>query len=121
MDIAISKFFILVSVFLFGCSDAKYKYAECIGNIETFDKKIIRNSVGYNISYLIDGKNSKIRIAGREIDASASKGKTYNGYWLMNNTELSYLSYLPDDGGTIKFKLESDEWFVGVCHNKSPN
>lgn len=110
--------YFIFCLFLLACSNSKYNYAECIGNIETFEKKIIKSSIAYNVSYLIDGGKSKIRIAGREIDASASKGKTYNGYWLMNNSSHSYLSYLPDDGGTIKFKFENDEWFVGVCHNK---
>jgi len=116
------KLFFVLSVFLFaGCSYDGYKETECTGNIESFEKKVLRYGIDYKVSYLINGDFAKIRIAGREIDTKATKGKSFLGYWLLINEPNSYLSYLPSDGGTIKFKLENGEWFSGTCHDKSPN
>jgi len=105
---------------LTGCFSGNYENALCSGNIETFDKKIIKYNVDYRVSYLVNSDEAKARFAGREIDANATKGKTYNGYWMQNKKGNIYFSYLPDDGGQIKVEFESGEWFSGVCH-KTPN
>lgn len=91
--------------------------ARCLGNIETFDKKVIKAGVEYFMSYEIVGDNAQLSFAGRTIAASAEQGKSYKGMWLKNAGDHDdlYLSFLPEEGGDIKFKFEDGNWFSGNC------
>ena len=87
----------------------------CQGNIETFMKKIIEAGVTYKLSYSISGAKVKVQFAGREFDALAEKGKSWKGLWIKRMDETIYFSFLPDEGGTIKFKFEPNLWYSGNC------
>ena len=80
----------------------------CHGNLETFTRQIIQAGVSYNMSYEIAGSTAKIRFAGREFDAQVRMGKSWTGPWIMRIDNEIYFSYLPQDGGTIKFQFSAD-------------
>lgn len=88
---------------------------ECQGNIETFDKKVIEPGVSYKIWYEISGDRATVRVAGRNIDAEVAKHRVWNGAWIRFAGESDYLSFWPDDGGTIKLELNTNYWFSGNC------
>lgn len=90
----------------------------CHGNIETFDKKIIKAGVSYLLWYEITGSKAKIRFAGREFDAEVAteiSAKAWKGRWFRKMGDGIYFSFLPEEGGSIKFEFESDRWFSGNC------
>jgi len=89
--------------------------ATCRGNIETFDKKIIQPGVTYLLKYDVSGTKAKITFAGREFDAVVEKGSSWEGRWIKNLEDKEYFSFLPDDGGAIKFEFEPNRWFSGNC------
>ncbi len=91
------------------------KELTCHGNIETFDKRIIRSGVSYMVVYNTSGDVSTVRFAGREFEAKAETGKSWKGFWLKRMDNKVYFSFLPDDGGTIKFQFEENLWFSGNC------
>jgi hypothetical protein len=121
MYFAIVHAFVLVIVFALhlGCASTSYVNKLCRGNLESFDKKILQSSVTYWLSYSIDGPTAKIRFAGREFDAKieASNSKSWEGHWIKRMDDGVYFSYLPDEGGTIKFMFEGDRWFSGNCND----
>ena len=81
--------------------------SDCLGNIETFDKNILTSGVSYKISYVVSGNSAQVRFAGREFDASVETGESWNGVWIKKMDDEAYFSFLPDDGGTIKFEFSS--------------
>jgi hypothetical protein len=87
----------------------------CRGNIESFDKKIIQAGVAYSLWYEISGAKAKIRFAGREFDAVVEKGTSWKGLWIKRIEDKEYFSFLPDEGGTVKFEFEPNRWFSGNC------
>lgn len=87
----------------------------CHGNIETFDKKIIQADVTYLLWYEVSGAKAKIRFAGREFDAFVEKLSSSKGYWIKKIDDSIYFSFVPEEGGTIKFQFEPDRWFSGNC------
>lgn len=117
----IIKAFIVFMFFIAYTNTANAVFIErtCHGNLETFDKKIIKAGVIYKMSYEVSGREVKIRFAGREFDAQASENpSSYKGLWIRKmiyEPDLFYFSYLPDDGGTIKFQFAPDRWYSGNC------
>lgn len=94
----------------------------CHGNIETFDKKVVTPGVTYFLWHKISGEKAEIRFAGKEFEAevaTAIDGKAWKGRWLRKIAGSTYFSYLPDEGGALKFEFESDRWFSGNCKSKS--
>ena len=87
----------------------------CQGNLEKGNKQIIKAGVIYKLSYIISGSTAKIQFAGREFDAIAESGKSWKGLWVKRIDESIYFSFLPDEGGTIKFEFEPNLWFSGNC------
>jgi hypothetical protein len=90
----------------------------CRGNIETFDKKIVTAGVSYLLWQKVSGSKAEIRFAGKEFGvdvALATDGKAWKGRWLRKMDRNTYFSYLPDEGGTLKFEFETDRWFSGNC------
>lgn len=87
----------------------------CQGNLETGNKQIIKAGVTYKLSYSISGSTAKIQFAGREFDAIAESGKSWKGLWIKRIDESIYFSFLPDEGGTIKFQFEPNLWYSGNC------
>ena len=98
-----------------GIATASEFETTCRGNIESFDKKIIQAGVTYLLRYEISGTKAKIRFAGREFDAVVETGNSWKGRWRTKGGDKDYFSFLPDDGGTIKFELEPNRWFSGNC------
>ena len=109
----------------FGSSHSAGVTKDCRGNLETFDKKIIQAGVSYKLHYEISGSSARVQFAGREFDAKAEKGTSWKGLWIMqmDSSPISnipregaaYFSYLPDEGGIIKFQFEPQKWFSGNC------
>jgi len=101
--------------------DAAFVERTCHGNIETYDRKIIQAGVIYDLSYEVSDKKVKVRFAGREFDAEASvdpSEKVYKGLWItkiVGGPDSFYFSFLPKDGGTIKFEFAPDRWYSGNC------
>jgi hypothetical protein len=87
----------------------------CHGNIETFNQQIIQAGVMYKLSYTISGAKASVRFAGREFDALAESGKSWKGVWIKRMDENIYFSFLPDEGGTIKFQFKPTRWYSGNC------
>jgi hypothetical protein len=98
-----------------GMARASELEVTCRGNIETFDKKIVQADVVYLLRYDISGAKAKIRFVGREFDAVVEKGASWKGRWIKKMEDSEYFSFLPDDGGTIKFQFEPNRWFSGNC------
>ncbi|MDX1913945.1 MAG: hypothetical protein SFU55_00045 [Methylophilus sp.] len=98
-----------------GCAIASDNERICQGNLETFDKQIIKAGVTYKLSYSISRSTVKIQFAGREFDAIAENGKSWKGLWIKRIDENIYFSFLPDEGGTIKFQFEPNIWYSGNC------
>jgi hypothetical protein len=94
---------------------ASYNERTCQGNIETFNKQVIKAGVTYKLSYSISGTKVKVQFAGREFDALAEEGKSWKGPWIKKIDEDVYFSFLPDEGGTIKFEFEPNIWYSGNC------
>lgn len=90
---------------------------ECLGNIETYDMKVIKPGVIYNVAYAQHGAIAQIRFAGREFEAENKKsiGNSWRGFWVFARKEGLYFSFLPDEGGTLKFEFEWNVWFSGSC------
>ena len=81
----IIKAFIVFMFFIAYTNTANAVFIErtCHGNLETFDKKIIKAGVIYKMSYEVSGREVKIRFAGREFDAQASENpSSYKGLWI---------------------------------------
>ncbi len=111
----ITTFFLLALALTASASEVK---CICHGNIETFDKKIIKAGVSYFLWYEITGSKAKIRFAGREFDtevATEISGTAWKGRWFRQMNDGIYFSFLPEEGGSIKFEFESDRWFSGNC------
>ena len=90
----------------------------CYGNLETFEKKIIKAGVTYLIGYEVIGTLAKVRFAGREFDAEVKfdqYGTSWKGRWLTQMKDSIYFSFLPEDGGTLKFRFDQGTWFSGNC------
>jgi hypothetical protein len=94
---------------------AQAREVKCLGNTETGDRQVVQAGVEYLMSYTVQGKQGKARIAGRELEVVVDYGKTWKGPWLKAIGSLNYLSFLPEDGGTIKLKLDQKLWFSGNC------
>ena len=101
----------------FGVSSARAEFTEltCLGNIETFDRQIIKAGVSYKLSYSVSGNSAKVGFAGREFDVKAEQGKSWRGVWLQRMDDDLYFSFLPEDGGTVKFEFKPNEWYSGNC------
>lgn len=100
---------------LFSSEAFAAKVLDCYGNIETFDKQLLSPGVHYKIWFEISGDDAKVRVAGRELEAFVVHGKSWAGDWIRNTSDKEYLSFLPDEGGTIKLKLNPELWFSGNC------
>ncbi len=113
------KIIFLISIFLFTAAPvyaaATYEIRTCQGNLETYDKRIIKAAVQYKIGFKILDSTAKIRFAGREFDAIAETGRSWDGVWMQKQDKDIYFSFLPTEGGTIKFRFEDDLWFSGNC------
>lgn len=123
---SIRRVFKTFAVFVFSVTFANTAAAAfiertCHGNLETYDKKIIQAGVIYKISYEVSGEKVKVRFAGREFDAKVSVdpgGQVYKGLWITKivaGPDRFYFSFLPEDGGTIKFEFAPDRWYSGNC------
>lgn len=88
---------------------------ECLGNIETFDRQVLTAGVRYHLSYEIAGTSGAVRVAGREFTVTVERGSSWKGPWLKLMAEKDYLSFLPEDGGTLKLQFETNAWFSGNC------
>ena len=100
---------------LTGIATASELEATCRGNIESFDKKISQAGATYLLRYEISGTKAKIRFAGREFNAVVERGDSWKGRWIKKIEDKECFSFLPDDGGTIKFEFEPNRWFSGNC------
>lgn len=69
----------------------------------------------YKLCYDVNGATEKVRFAGREFDANVEEGKSWKGPWINKMDDVIYLSFLPKDGGTIKFQFDPDRWISGNC------
>lgn len=87
----------------------------CLGNIETFDRKIIQAGVTYKLSFAVSGASAEVRFAGRAFNVAAERGASWKGVWLKRMDTEVYFSFLPDEGGTIKFQFEPNRWYSGNC------
>jgi hypothetical protein len=89
----------------------------CYGNIEDGFKRIITPGISYKLSYIISGSNVRVQFAGHEFDANidSAGGKAWKGIWIRSSNEDIYFSYLPDEGGIIKFKYKDNNWYSGNC------
>lgn len=106
---------VLLCAALSGIALASEFDATCRGNIETFDKKLIQAGVTYLLRYDVSGTKAEIRFVGREFEAVVEKGSSWKGRWIKNLDDKVYFSFLPDDGGTMKFEFEPNRWFSGNC------
>lgn len=90
---------------------------ECRGNIETFHKDVIQYGVEYKLHIIVRNTTATVQFAGREFTAriDVSKSGTWKGRWIKRVDDEIYFSYLPEDGGTVKFKFSPDRWFSGNC------
>jgi hypothetical protein len=114
--LAIQAFTVLVlfSIFI-RVAGASENDRMCYGNLETFNKQLIQAGITYKLSYEISGEKAKVRFSGREFDALVESGKSWKGLWINKIDEDIYFSFLPEDGGTIKFQFEPNRWFSGNC------
>lgn len=87
----------------------------CLGNIESFDRKIVQAGVTYLLRYEIFDTKAKITFAGHDLVALVDTGTSWKGRWIKRLEGNKYFPFLPDDGGTIKFQLEPNRWFSGNC------
>jgi hypothetical protein len=87
----------------------------CNGNIETYNRKVLQAGVTYKLSYSVSGKDAEIRFAGREFKVSIERGSSWLGLWLKRIDSEVYFSFLPDEGGTLKFEFEPNRWYSGNC------
>ena len=87
----------------------------CQGNIETFSRRIIQVGVQYKLSYAVSGSAARVRFAGREFDVNVETGGSWTGPWFKRMDGEIYFSYLPEEGGAIKFELLRDRWYSGNC------
>jgi hypothetical protein len=94
--------FLLPIVLLAGCAQVFAAERECLGNIETFDKKIVQVNVRYKMWFEISDKTALVRVAGREFKVEARRGNSWKGDWLQLIGEDQYFSFLPEEGGTLK-------------------
>ncbi|HBR69398.1 MAG TPA: hypothetical protein DEA55_08500 [Rhodospirillaceae bacterium] len=118
MKYKILFFLLLFSFFpnLVLASERSFVISVCVGNIETFESQIIEAGVSYKIAYSILSDVAHIRFVGRDFDAAVDTGGAWKGPWLKKmNEEKEYFSFLPEDGGTIKFMFSPDRWFSGNC------
>lgn len=115
--------FVLASIFLVaGCNNPRFAHiqkAQCHGNIETFDRRLIQADANYWISYKIYQNKATVWFAGREFEADIEQNtaNAWRGYWLFVNDidENLYFSYLPQQGGEMRFMFEPTVWFSGSC------
>lgn len=109
-------FFALAIAALTSCkNEEKSQLVQCHGNVETFAKEVIKTGVEYKLRYSIKDTKAQVYFAGREFLADAEKGKTYKGYWIKKISDNIYFSFMPDEGGIIKYQLEPNVWFSGNC------
>lgn len=99
----------------FGTAHAQFVERTCLGNLETFDRQIIKAGVSYKLSYSVSGASAKVRFAGREFEARAERGSSWQGVWVKRMDDDIYFSFLPAEGGTIKFQFKPNEWYSGNC------
>lgn len=98
-----------------GNACAAFVERNCLGNLETLDQQIIKAGIRYKLSYSVFGDSAKVRFAGREFDVKAEHGKSWEGIWLKRMDDDIYFSFLPNEGGTIKFRFKPDQWYSGNC------
>lgn len=106
---------LFAAVFWGGTAHAEFVGRTCLGNLETFDRQIIKAGISYKLAYSVSGNLAKVRFAGREFDAKAEQGSSWVGLWLKHIDDDIYFSFLPSDGGTIKFLFKPNQWFSGNC------
>lgn len=100
---------------LCGMESSAERQLSCKGNIETSHKKLVQPGVEYSLWYHISGSSSQIRFAGREFDATVKTGSSWKGQWIVRMDNEIYFSFMPDEGGSIKFEFESNRWYSGNC------
>ena len=79
-------------------SDEYTEERECIGNLETYYRRVIKADVRYKMWFSIKGRTAVVRVAGREFNADVDYGDSWKGPWLKEMDDLKYLSYLPEEG-----------------------
>lgn len=107
--------FLVAGALCCGTAHAQFVDRICLGNLETFDRQIIKAGVSYKLSYSVSGSTATVRFAGREFAASAKRGSSWQGIWVKRIDDDIYFSFLPAEGGTIKFQFKTDEWYSGNC------
>lgn len=97
------------------CAVSEPVFRSCLGNIETSNRKIEKAGVSYALWYDASDTVAKIRFAGREFEARVEIGNSWDGPWFKRIDDELYFSYLPREGGTIKFAFGPNQWFSGNC------
>jgi len=87
----------------------------CQGDIETRDKNILAASVFYPLRYEITGSRANIHFAGKTFVATVEKVKSRKGKSIKKIDEEMNFSFLPDEGGKIRFQFDQDRWYSGIC------
>lgn len=87
----------------------------CQGDIETKDKNVLEACVFYPLRYETTGSKANIRFAGKTFVASIEQGKSRKSKAIKKIDNETYFSFLPDDGGKIRFQFDQDRWYTGSC------
>ncbi|MGN6829012.1 hypothetical protein [Paucibacter sp. M5-1] len=98
-----------------GTANAQFVDHTCLGNLETFDRQIVKAGVSYKLSYLVSGSSATVRFAGREFEAKVERGSSWQGVWVKRMDDDIYFSFLPAEGGAIKFQFQPNHWYSGNC------
>lgn len=98
-------------------AQAEWTQRTCLGNIETEDRLITTPGVQYKVFYDIKGETGLVSFAGRTFPAKVEYSEsTWKGPWIKEFDRKSpYFSYLPDNGGEVRFEFSKDQWFAGNC------
>jgi hypothetical protein len=106
---------IIAGCMLYGTAHADFIDRTCLGNLETYDQRIIKAGLSLKLSYRVTGTTAQVRFAGREFNAKAERGNSWQGHWIKRMDDEIYFSYLPTEGGNIKYQFKPNEWFSGKC------
>jgi hypothetical protein len=60
--------FLLVATLGSGGARAEFVDRTCFGNLETFDRQIIKAGISYKLSYLMSGESAKVRFCRSRIE-----------------------------------------------------
>ncbi len=75
------------------------------------------HNINLGLEYVLNDEIAHIVFNGKKFDAAVSKSSSgaWKGLWIKAINNQVYFSFLPDDGGQIKFEFETDRWFSGKC------